>query len=250
MSNAARELSLPGRVVVEEGPEEVSASAAETIEALSADAIRSTGVFTIALTGGTTPRPLYERLSREPAASRMAWDAWRVYFGDERAVAPDDPQSNYAFVKETLLDRVPIPAAHVHRMQGESPDLDIAAATYSTLLEATLPRAAGGAPSLDVVLLGLGENGHVASLFPGTATLAVHDRWATRGLADYAPFERITLTFPAINAARTVALVVTGASKAAALRATAAGTVPASLVSPESGSLIWFLDREAARGIA
>ena len=131
-------------------------------------------------------------------------------------------------------------------MSGERPDLDAAAIEYSALLAGSLPSGPGGAPRLDVILLGLGENGHTASLFPGTPALGVTDRWATRGLADYEPFDRITLTYPAINAAAAVAFMVTGAGKDEALLATARGDVPASRVRPTDGTLTWFLDAVAA----
>jgi len=146
----------------------------------------------------------------------------------------------------TLLSHVPIDPGHVHRMPGERPDLDAAAIEYSALMAGSLPSGPGGAPRLDVILLGLGENGHTASLFPGTPALEVTDRWATRGLADYEPFDRITLTYPAINATAAVAFMVTGAAKHEALLATARGEVPASRVRPTDGTLTWFLDAAAA----
>jgi 6-phosphogluconolactonase len=176
----------------------------------------------------------------------MEWASWNVYFADERACPPDDPASNYHLATTTLLSLVPIDPAHVHRMSGERPDLDAAAIEYSALLAGSLPSGPGGAPRLDVILLGLGENGHTASLFPGTPALGVTDRWATRGLADYEPFDRITLTYPAINAAAAVAFMVTGAGKDEALLATARGEVPASRVRPTDGTLTWFLDAVAA----
>jgi 6-phosphogluconolactonase len=146
----------------------------------------------------------------------------------------------------TLLTHVPIDPERVHRMQAERTDLDAAAAEYSDLLATSLPTAKNGAPQLDLVLLGLGENGHTASLFPGTPALEVTDHWATRGLADYAPFDRITLTYPMINAAVAVGFMVTGAAKHEALAATARGEVPASRIRPTDGMLAWFLDAAAA----
>jgi 6-phosphogluconolactonase len=169
-----------------------------------------------------------------------------VYFGDERACPPDDPASNYRLARETLLDHVPIPPDRVHRMEGERPDLDVAAAGYSALLGASLPPGPRGVPRLDCILLGLGTNGHTASLFPGTPALEVEDAWATRGLADYEPFDRITVTFPLIDAGAAVAFLVAGESKRDALAGVVAGTVPASRVRPVDGRLLWFLDRAAA----
>jgi len=132
-------------------------------------------------------------------------------------------------------------------MEAERPDLDAAAAAYSRLLEATLP-SPHGAPRLDVILLGIGADGHTASLFPGTPALDVTGAWATRGLATYPPVDRVTVTFPLINAAAAVAFLVEGESKRAALAGVVAGTVPAARVRPAHGELHWFLDAVAAGG--
>jgi 6-phosphogluconolactonase len=202
--------------------------------------------FSIALSGGSTPRAMYQTLAAAPYRAALDWAQWEVFFIDERACPPDDPRSNYRLAAETLLDHVDVDSGRVHRMRAENPDIDAAAAEYSQLLAATLPSGPGGAPRLDTVLLGLGENGHVASLFPGTPALDVVDAWATRGVADYQPFDRITLTFPTINAAAQVAFLVVGAAKGEALRNTVAGTVPAARVSPVDGELLWFLDESAA----
>lgn len=246
MSTPTALSGLRGDVTVLETPADVTQAAAALVESASAACVADQGRFCIALTGGNTPRPLYEELAAQPRRSRVAWAAWQVYFGDERAVPPGNPASNFHLARTALLDHVPVPAERVHRMAAERPDLDAAAEEYSALLEATLPRGPGHAPRLDLVLLGLGENGHCASLFPGTGALDVTDRWATRGRADYAPYDRITLTFPALNGAALVAFIVTGGAKSAALRQTAADTTPASRVAPNHGRITWLLDREAA----
>jgi len=238
--------ALPGECVVRENPQAVAAEVAEWVAAAAQRAVLDHGGFSIALAGGSTPRLLYDTLARPAWHERIAWPAWHVYFGDERACPPDAPASNYHLAKTVLLSRVPIDPRHVHRMPAERLDLDVAASEYSDLLAASLPAGPAGAPRLDVILLGLGENGHTASLFPGTPALGVTDRWATRGLADYEPYDRITLTFPTINAGAAVAFMVTGASKREALAATAAGRVPASRVRPADGALVWFLDAAAA----
>jgi 6-phosphogluconolactonase len=152
--------------------------------------------------------------------------------------------------REALLDLVPIPADQVHRIEADRADLDAAAAEYGTILSSTSPAATPGSPPrLDCILLGLGENGHTASLFPGDPSLEVRDRWAVRSRADYAPYDRITLTFPVLNAAAHVAFLVTGATKTEALLGVIRGTVPAAGVRPVDGELRWFLDTAAAAGL-
>jgi 6-phosphogluconolactonase len=237
---------LAGERIVSPTPQDVADSVAHWIATQARRANEDHGSFSIALSGGSTPRLLNQLLAGPKWKDGIAWSTWDVYFADERACPPDDPASNYSLAETTLLAHVPIDPARVHRMQAERTDLDAAAAEYSDLLATSLPAAPSGAPRLDLVLLGLGENGHTASLFPGTPALEVADRWATRGLADYAPIDRITLTYPTINAAFAVAFLVTGAAKHEALVATARGDVPASRIRPADGMLAWFLDAAAA----
>jgi 6-phosphogluconolactonase len=236
---------LPGTVEVSESPAALAERAAAWVADLAASAAGRGDGFAIALAGGSTPRALYEHLAGPPYRDTLDWSRWSVYIGDERAVPPDDPESNYRLARETLLDHVPIPPGQVHRMEAERPDLDAAAAAYSALLEATLPPGPAG-PRLDCVLLGIGTDGHTASLFPGTPALDITDAWATRGLATYAPFDRITVTFPLVNAAAAVAFLVTGESKRTGLAGVVAGTVPSARVRPTDGELRWFLDTVAA----
>jgi 6-phosphogluconolactonase len=237
---------LVGERMVSRTAQDVADTVANWIAAQARHAVDDHGSFSIALSGGSTPRLLNEMLAGREWRDRIDWSAWDVYFADERACPPDDPASNYALAETTLLSQVPVDPGRVHRMPAERDDLDAAAAEYSDLLARSLSASAEGAPRLDLVLLGLGENGHTASLFPGTPALDVTDRWATRGLADYAPFDRITLTYPTINAAAAVGFMVTGAGKHEALAATARGEVPASRIRPADGMLVWFLDAAAA----
>lgn len=232
--------SLPGEVRVLNDPIAVAAAAAQWLSERSA---AKTPTFRIAVSGGTTPQFLYEALASSTYRDGIDWSRWQVFFSDERAVPPDDPQSNHRLLHDTLLTRVPLPAEQVHRIEAERTDIDAATADYSRLLE---EEAQSRPPRLDVVLLGLGGDGHTASLFPGSPALEVEDVWATRSRADYAPFDRITITFPTINAAATVAFLVTGAGKGDALRGVVEGRVPAALVRPTEGSLLWFLDAAAA----
>jgi 6-phosphogluconolactonase len=237
---------LPGIVRVAATPDDVADTAASWLARESEEARDEHGFFAVALAGGSTPLALYRRLAAPPYSEAITWPSWMVFFGDERAVPPDHPQSNYRMAREALLDHVPIPAERVHRMPAERGDREQAAREYSALLADTLTKGAGGAPRLHCVLLGLGENGHTASLFPGTAALDAQRRWTVPGQADYEPFDRLTLTFPAINAAQAVVFLVTGAAKGPALRGVRDGSVPAAHVHPGDGMLLWFLDRAAA----
>jgi 6-phosphogluconolactonase len=232
---------LPGEVRVLTDPIALAAAAADWI----AQRCRGAERFCIAVTGGNTPHFLYEALASSTFRATIDWQRWHVYWGDERAVPPDDAESNYRLVVDTLLSKVPVPAEQVHRMEAERPDLDAAASDYSRLLES----ACANPPRLDVVLLGLGSDGHTSSLFPGTPALRVDDTWVTPSRASYPPFERLTLTLPALNAAANVAFLVSGAGKADALRGVVDDTVPAARVRPDRGELVWFLDAAAARSL-
>ena len=237
---------LPGLVHVHPNPDSVAEAAASWLARQSEEARVVHGYFAVALTGGSTPKPLYEKLARPPYRDAVAWTSWMVFFSDERAVPPDDAQSNYHMAREALLEHVPIPPERIFRMEAERADREAAAGEYAALLADTLSPGPGGAPRLHCVLLGLGENGHIASLFPGTPALDEQRRWAVPGTADYEPYDRITLTFPVLNAAQAVVFLVTGAAKAEALRGVRDGTVPAARVRPTDGVLLWFLDDQAA----
>ena len=240
---------LPGIVKVLATPQDLAEESASWLSRVAEEARDEHGYFAIALSGGSTPRRLYERLTGLPYVEAVAWADWMVFFSDERAVPADDPQSNYRLAHDALLSHVPVVPERVHRMEAERSDRDIAADEYAALLADTLPRGPGGAPRLHCTLLGLGENGHVASLFPGTPALDVERRWVVPGRADYAPYDRLTFTFPTINASEFVALLVSGGGKGEALRGVVEGTVPAARVRPREGTLLWFLDEDAAASI-
>jgi 6-phosphogluconolactonase len=243
-------------------PELLADAVARHVAECAEEAISKTGRFTVALSGGSTPKAAYSRLANWESRvtsheSRVASDEWRrfhVLWGDERSVPPDDPRSNYRMAKEALLRRVPIPAENVHRIRGEDQP-EKAAADYEREL-----RALWVTNSLDLVLLGLGEDGHTASLFPGQPAVHETNRWvlAVPGpprsplTAHRSPdIWRVTLTPPIINAARNVAFVVSGASKAAPLRQVLEGPftpdlLPAQAIRPVHGRLTWMTDEAAA----
>ncbi len=206
--------------------------------------IDESGRFAVALAGGSTPRMAYEMLAREYGGPEdLDWGRVHAFFGDERAVPPDHEDSNYRMAQEALLSRVPV--GSVHRMRGEM-DPRQAAALYEKELEDFF----GGPPVLDLVLLGIGEDGHTASLFPRTPALDARDRWAVENPVEKLETTRITLTAPAINAARRVVFLVAGEGKAKALKEILEGGAdphdyPAKLVHPGSGP-IWMVDEAAA----
>ena len=221
-------------------------AAAEHFVTLATAAIAARGQFVVALSGGSTPRTTYALLASDEFAARVDWPRVRVFWGDERCVPPDHPDSNYRMAREALLDKVPIPAENVHRMRGELPP-DQAAAAYQAELEAVL--GAGG--RFDLILLGMGANGHTASLFPGTAALHEQTRWAVAHYVDKLRAWRVTLTPVAINAAAHVISIVSGAGKAERLREVVTGPyqpdiLPAQIVRPTDGRLLWLVDAAAA----
>jgi 6-phosphogluconolactonase len=229
---------------VYETPEELAGASAREFAARAEEAIDERGRFAAALAGGSTPKATYEELARD-YADRVDWGRVHVFFGDERSVPPDHGDSNYRTVREALLDHVPL--GGVHRMRGELPPEEAAAAD-----EAELRRFFGDdPPRFDLILCGLGEDGHTLSLFPETSALEVTDRWAVANPVLKLETTRLTLTVPVLNAARAVMFLVSGEGKAGALREILEGDAdprayPAKLVNPESGDLIWMVDQAAA----
>lgn len=218
---------------------------------LAQESIAVRGAFHIALSGGTTPKALYERLAQPDFSTRPEWGRTFIYFGDERAVPPDDEQSNYRMAKIALLDRVPIPPAQVFRIEAEQPDLKKAALAYARKLAMTLPQAPNGMPQFDLQLLGMGDDGHVASIFPGTEAVTEPRKLAMPVFVEKLNSWRITLTFPLINHSRRVMMLVTGGGKADILARVfkqQPGTepLPVQRVAPISGRLDWRLDQASA----
>jgi 6-phosphogluconolactonase len=209
---------------------------------------RAAGDFTLCLSGGSTPRPLYEALATSPLLERLPWQRTQFLFGDERFVPPDDPASNARMVTEAMFSRAPVPAGNVHRVPTVDITPELAAAQY----ERTLKTLHGGRtpthdePLFDVCLLGVGEDGHTASLLPGSAALDDRDHWVAV-VAQGRPHPRITLTYPALESSRAVLFLVAGEGKRAILNRLLSGddTLPAGRVRP-SGDVYWFVERAAA----
>ncbi len=210
--------------------------------------VESNGRFTVLLAGGSTPRLAYELLARPPLRDMVPWEGVHVFWGDERYVPPDDPASNARMARQALLDHVPVPPAQLHPIPYLSSPRE-SAVEYENILRTFFVT---GPPCFDLVFLGLGENGHTASLFPGTSAVEERERWVIEVYVAEQKMYRITLTAPAINLAALVAFMVAGEEKASILRETLEGEyaprrIPAQLINPANGRLFWLIDRDAAR---
>lgn len=229
----------------------LSAAAADAFCDVAADAMRARGRFACALAGGHTPERLYARLASPSHRDRVDWQHASFFFGDERAVPPDDVRSNYQMARTHLLRQVPVRPDHVHRIAVDDGDTQTAAERYAALVHAHVAAAhdASG-PAFDLVLLGLGADAHTASLFPYSPALGVMDQWFIPSTSPVAPFARVTATAPLINCARQVFVLVAGMDKAQALATVLQGPFdphryPAQLVAEHPG-LVWFADEAAA----
>ena len=227
---------------------------ADFITELATKAITERGRFTFAFSGGNTPRPVYARLASAGDIDRIDWSRVQVFFGDERCVPPDDLKSNYHMARTVLCDHVLIPAANVHRIHGEDPP-EQAAAEYANELQRAFGGDAktGGLPpdGFDLVLLGMGDNGHTASIFPGLAAVTESVHWVMAQYVEAVGMWRVTLTPVILNAAHHVAFLVAGADKAEMLSKVLEGpyqpvVLPAQIIKPTSGELHWLVDAAAA----
>ena len=234
--------------------ETLAANAAELFVLAAQEAIAERGRFIVALAGGKTPESTYTRLAQPALAAQIEWDKVCVLMGDERFVSSDDERSNYGLARRTLLSSVPIPAANVFSVPTDTATPAEAAQAYAETLAQVFTVPLGGPPPVfDLILLGLGDDGHTASLFPGMPSLTVTNAWVVYTPPGVLPppVDRITLTFPVLNAARQVLFLVSGAPKAAAVREILQGDahkqqLPAAGVQPTEGMLTWFLDEAAA----
>ena len=244
------------QIKVLQNPAELVQAAAERFVASAVEAIRTHGRFRVALSGGTTPKSLYTLLSTDRYAARVDWSRVHVFWGDERCVPPADPMSNYRMVRETLIDQVPLPAENVHRMRGED-DPVAAAAAYERVLRHELGISAGPPTPdarFDLMLLGMGDDGHTASLFPGLTAVSEHERWVTAEYVAEVSMWRVSCTPALFNTAAAVVFLVSGREKAAMLRRVLEGpyqpeVLPAQVVAPHDGSVCWLLDAAAAANL-
>jgi len=229
----------------------IAKRAAQDFLQSATQAVSEKGSFTVALSGGSTPKALNSLLATDAALrSQLPWDKMYMYFGDERSVGPDHADSNFRMATETMLSKVPIKPEQVFRIQGEYKDTEKAAQEYEQVLRTSFKIADGQFPRFDLVFLGIGNEGHTASLFPGTKALHETKRLAARNWVGKLYTNRITLTAPVINSAARVVFMATGADKTLALKGILEGPhepdqLPAQLIQPPNGKLVWLVDTVA-----
>ncbi len=228
-------------------------AAAVDLLRLAQQSVAERGVFTLALAGGSTPKKLYSLLATDPAFRDFPWTQTQLYFGDERHVPPDHPDSNYHMTHETLLASGRVPADNVHRIHAELPAAAEAATRYETEMHSffTADKCLDGFPRFDAILLGMGPDGHTASLFPGSHGLENKEHWVISNWVEKFKTDRITFTFPVLNAARNVFLLVAGPDKTDMLHEVLvaqrdAAVYPVQRVQPIDGAKLWLLDSAAA----
>jgi 6-phosphogluconolactonase len=227
----------------------LSHAAAQYIVRVAQEAIVTHGRFTFALSGGTTPKKLYGLLAQEPYRSQINWALVEIFWSDERCVPPDSPDSNYLMAQQVLLSRVPIPANQIHRMPADMEDRDTASLAYTREMQQTF--GTDGVPTFDLLQLGMGPEGHTASLFPHQPSLHEQQRLVLPVSVPKPPPSRLTFTPRIINAATHILFLVTGEEKAEAIQAVLEGEYqpdeyPAQLVRPPKGEVTWMLDQAAA----
>ena len=236
-------------VLILSGAAELAQEAARRFAAQAEACAKHTGRLTVALSGGSTPKAMFQILAEQPYAGSIPWRSIYFFWGDERCVPPDHPDSNYRMADETLLSKVPIPRENIFRIPAEDEDHERAAAAYSEALRKFFDEER---PRFDLVFLGMGADGHTASLFPGTTALHVNDRIAAANYVEKFQSWRITLTAGAINSARNIIFLVAGADKTPALKEVIEGPrnpelYPSQLIEPSQGALLWMVDEAAAK---
>ena len=225
----------------------LSAAAAELFVSKACEAVEKRGRCNAVLAGGETPRRMYELLAGKPYSEALPWDKIHVYWGDERCVSSTNNLSNQFMARQSLLDHVSIPESNIHPIVYESSP-SMAAEEYEKILRSTFK---GQEPQFDVVLLGMGDNGHTASLFPDTDALEIQDHWVSEVYVAEQKRYRVTLTAPILNQATSIIFLVAGSAKAHVIKEVIEGSrdckrLPAQLIKPINGQLYWLLDQEAA----
>jgi 6-phosphogluconolactonase len=240
-------MPVPAEIRVVDTATELFRAAAREFVTLASQAIKNRGRFCVALSGGSTPKKLYSLLASEPAKA-VPWDKTYFFFGDERHVPPDDPDSNYRMVNEAMFSKAPVPPGNVFRIHAEK-DAAVAAQEYEETLYRFFDLQPNQFPRFDLILLGVGPDGHTASLFPGSAALNETKRLVVANWVEKFKTWRITFTFPVLNHAACVMLLASGADKAGILHEVLENpnaNLPSQKVRPEDGQLVWLADRDAA----
>ncbi len=247
---------LSGRLFVLASPEELARAAAGRLWGIARERATALGRagkgaknISVALSGGETPRRTLSVLSSRPYRDRFPWHLVHFYQVDERWVSKDDPASNQRMLRESLVSRAPVPPDHFHTVDTSMPDPREGCRRYEDALRRAFPKPPGGFPRFDAILLGLGTDGHMASLFPGSPALGEGDAWVAVSEGGLPPVPRVTLTLPVLNAASRVFFLVSGKEKAGVLEDVLSGTgkeLPASRVSPRRGRVIFLADAAAA----
>jgi 6-phosphogluconolactonase len=239
-------------IIIADGPEDLAIRGADIFRATARKAVEAKGRFTVVLSGGTTPRPMHRRLGEEPYRSDIPWSQTHVFWGDERCVPVDDPASNYGTAKKDFLDGLPLPRQQIYPMPG-GPIPGEGADAYQQTLRAFFNLAPGQVPVFDLIYLGVGADGHTASLFPGDEALKERDRLVAAVRGGDPRLDRLTMTLPVLNRARKVVFSVSGRQKAEILEAVTKKHIegpPVQRILPDHGTLIWLLDKEAASGLS
>ncbi len=238
------------KIIVFADRQQLNQGAAERWVELYEKSLAENGFFHVALAGGSTPRQLYQLLAHPQFADRVNWQNVHIYFGDERFVPAEHAESNFRMAKEALLDHVPVPSSNVHRIETDTGEPHEVASRYEKLLMASLPKTAEGIPQFDLILLGIGPDGHTASLFPGTDILQQRERFVAAVYVKQKSTWRISLTFPVIDAARHLMFLVAGEDKSGIIgeilsSCKAEPVFPVQMLNP-AGEVEFYLDREAA----
>ena len=238
--------------VILPGAEEIAYEAADCIVKLAQEVLKEKEYFRLVLSGGSTPKRLFKILAGDAYQHQLSWDRVHFFWGDERCVAPDHPDSNYRMARETFLDSLKIPETHIHRLKGEASDLNASALEYEGKIRDHFSiKENGSPPRFDLILLGIGTDGHTASLFPNTSALEKTDRWVVANYVEKFQTTRLTMTPLIINQAAQVIFLISGSEKAAILSEVLEGPyepkrLPIQLVQLETGKILWLLDKAAA----
>jgi 6-phosphogluconolactonase len=236
------------RVIVLATLDELTARAAELFYETAVDSTDRGGFFTVALSGGSTPRPLHQRLAGEPYRTRLPWAHTHLFWADDRLVPKTDPASNFGTCAKDLLRHLTIPSGNIHPMTTHKPAA-VAAGDYEHDLRDHFSRLGKAAPVFDLILLGIGEDGHTASIFPGDRRAVDTERWVAAVVGGAPRVDRLTLTLPVIDQARRVVFMVSGSNKAPVVGSLLTGAsehLPPRMIAPPHGTVIWLLDHAAA----